>query len=166
MLSAERVLRLCTCDENVCSSVYKILGSQNLRTNIKIMSQLRESSEIINASQYLQVLQLILRAYLGIAYDGTIADVWSLGVVLYTMVSASLPFDDSNLKTLLEQVMRAVHFSSRKKISKEVKDLICTMLQPNVDKRATITEVREHSWFKGEKFAHANQEEATEQLKK
>ncbi|XP_065644218.1 testis-specific serine/threonine-protein kinase 3 [Hydra vulgaris] len=88
----------------------------------------------------------------GIPYDGTIADIWSLGVVLYTMVNASLPFDDSNLKTLLEQVMRPVHFSSRKKISPEVKDLISKMLVPNVDKRASIKEIQIHCWFKGEKL--------------
>ena len=40
----------------------------------------------------------------GIAYDGTLSDVWSLGVVLFTMLCAKLPFDDSNLKLLLEQV--------------------------------------------------------------
>jgi len=101
----------------------------------------------------------------GIAYDGTIADIWSLGVVLYTMVSASLPFDDSNLKTLLEQVMRQVHFSSRKKISPEVKDLICKMLQPNVDKRASLKDIKEHCWFKGEKLPPPKPDEATEQGK-
>lgn len=90
--------------------------------------------------------------FLGIAYDGAIADIWSVGVVLYTMVSASLPFDDSNLKTLLEQVMRAVHFSSRKKITLEAKDLIQKILQPNIEKRYTLKQIREHCWFKGEKL--------------
>ncbi|XP_057302084.1 testis-specific serine/threonine-protein kinase 3-like [Hydractinia symbiolongicarpus] len=99
----------------------------------------------------------------GIAYDGTVADIWSLGVVLYTMVSASLPFDDSNLKTLLEQVMRQVHFSSRKKISPEVKDLICRMLQPSVEQRATVTEIREHCWFKGEKLPPTKPDEVSEE---
>jgi len=88
----------------------------------------------------------------GIAYDGTIADIWSIGVILYTMVSASLPFDDSNLKTLLEQVMRPVHFSSRKKITPEAKDLICRMLEPSVEKRFTVKDIKEHCWFKGEKL--------------
>lgn len=88
----------------------------------------------------------------GIAYDGMLADIWSLGVVLFTMVSASLPFDDSHLKTLLEQVMRPIHFSSRKDISPEVKDLICKMLQPDVRKRITTAEIRNHIWCLGEKF--------------
>lgn len=83
----------------------------------------------------------------GIAYDGTFADIWSLGVVLYTMVCACLPFDDSNLKVLLEQVSRKVVFPRRRVVTPELKHLISKMLTCDVSHRIDIHHIRQHPWY-------------------
>ena len=86
----------------------------------------------------------------GIAYDAMLADVWSMGVILYTMVCGRLPFDDSNLRSLLQQVHRRVNFPSKVKLTDPVKAVILKMLQWNLNERITVEQLQQEPWLANE----------------
>ena len=49
------------------------------------------------------VVILSFQVIRGEKYDGRRADVWSCGVILYALLVGALPFDDDNLRQLLEK---------------------------------------------------------------
>lgn len=81
----------------------------------------------------------------GEKYDGRRADVWSCGVILYALLVGALPFDDDNLRQLLEKVKRGVfhipHF-----VPPDCQSLLRGMIEVNPDKRLTLGEINRHPW--------------------
>ncbi|KAL5968211.1 Serine/threonine-protein kinase MARK2 [Taenia solium] len=84
--------------------------------------------------------------FLGRKYDGPEVDVWSLGVILYTLVSGSLPFDGKNLKELRECVLRG-SYRVPFYMSHECEMLLRKMLVLNPTKRASLIEIMKDKWL-------------------
>lgn len=92
-----------------------------------------------------------------VAYNGKPADVWALGVLLYTLLTGTFPFwqaedagsaaePNSRLRTIATRVVRA-EYKMPLHISPAAQALLTMMLCPTVDDRATMEQVLQAPWY-------------------
>ncbi|CAL9149572.1 unnamed protein product [Musa hybrid cultivar] len=85
-------------------------------------------------------------------YDGARSDIWSCGVILYVILTGSLPFDDRNLAVLCQKACSGLIFRGDTKIprwlSPDAQDLLRRMLDPNPITRIDVAGIKAHDWFK------------------
>ncbi|XP_050783748.1 MAP/microtubule affinity-regulating kinase 4 isoform X1 [Gopherus flavomarginatus] len=82
----------------------------------------------------------------GKKYDGPEVDIWSLGVILYTLVSGSLPFDGQNLKELRERVLRG-KYRVPFYMSTDCETILRRFLVLNPAKRCTLEQIMKDKWI-------------------
>ncbi|CAH0026740.1 unnamed protein product [Clonostachys rhizophaga] len=83
---------------------------------------------------------------------GKPADMWSMGVITYTLLCGYSPFRSENLRDLLEECTTgSVVFHERywKDVSNDAKDFIMHLILPDPDKRWTSEEALGHIWLSG-----------------
>eukprot|EP00899_Mesostigma_viride_P012153 jgi/Mesvir1/20939/Mv08010-RA.1 len=80
-------------------------------------------------------------------YHGRGADVWALGVTLYSLLFARLPFVGPSMHKLYENIReKPLEFPSGHAISKDVEQLLLGMLHKDPRKRLSLVEVMTDSW--------------------
>lgn len=83
----------------------------------------------------------------GIPYDGTKADIWSAGVVLYAMIYGNFPFRADNVEEL-ETLIITGKFPVQDDISDSANLLITKILTKDPQLRPTIIEILSDPWMK------------------
>ncbi|XP_054781140.1 CBL-interacting serine/threonine-protein kinase 9 [Prosopis cineraria] len=80
-------------------------------------------------------------------YDGSAADIWSCGVILFVLMAGYLPFDEPNQMALYKKISKA-EFSYPSWFPPDVKKLLNRILDPNPLTRIKIPELLGDKWFK------------------
>lgn len=88
---------------------------------------------------------------------GQSCDVWSLGVLLYVLLAGYPPFNGETQQEIFHKIMHGSYDFDREEwedVSPEARNLISSMLVLNPEKRATLSQVLKHDWFR----VHQSQE--------
>ena len=79
-------------------------------------------------------------------YEGFSVDIWSAGVVLYAMLSGTVPFKGNNLNELHDLIMKG-KFNVINDISNDAKHLIKCLLEVDPRKRISVQSILNHPWL-------------------
>jgi serine/threonine protein kinase len=85
----------------------------------------------------------------GKGYDGRGSDVWSLGVVLYVMATATIPWRSTTNANLFLEISKG-EYTVPTFLTPPLRALIRRMMNPNVIERPPITEIAKDGWILAE----------------
>jgi 5'-AMP-activated protein kinase, catalytic alpha subunit len=80
-------------------------------------------------------------------HDGTKADIWSYGVILYVLLTGALPFPDDNITAMFKKMSHG-DYCRPPWLSTDARRLIPRLLDPNPDTRITVAQLVETPWFR------------------
>ncbi|GCB72352.1 hypothetical protein scyTo_0001949 [Scyliorhinus torazame] len=88
---------------------------------------------------------------LGVPYDPKKYDIWSMGVILYVIVTGYMPFNDSSISKLPEKQLMGVIYPEEITLEEKCQSLIEKLLTFSPPMRPTANQVTRHAWFRERK---------------
>ena len=82
----------------------------------------------------------------GKKYNGVYSDIWSCGIILYTMLVGNLPCSESKEELLYQNIVTH-NFYYPENLSDDAIDLIEHLLKINPEERYNFDEIKVHPWF-------------------
>ena len=110
----------------------------------KIFSKQKKENEIIGSTYYIAP-EVLKQKY------NEKCDTWSVGVLLYMLLTKKAPFNGNNNDKIEEKIEKGSYDNKNKQLmeySSEVRDLLNKLLEVNAEKRYSAKQALNHIWFK------------------
>ena len=110
----------------------------------KIFSKQKKENEIIGSTYYIAP-EVLKQKY------NEKCDTWSVGVLLYMILTKKAPFNGNNDDKIEEKIEKGSYDNKNKQLmeySSEVRDLLNKLLEVNAEKRYSAKQALNHTWFK------------------
>ena len=110
----------------------------------KYCSKLNTEKQIIGSTYYIAP-EVLKQNY------NEKCDTWSIGVLLYMLLTKKAPFNGKNNEIIIEKIEEGNYDKKCKKLleySPEVRDLLDNLLEIDVNKRFSARKALNHPWFK------------------
>lgn len=110
--------------------------------------RLKRCNSFVGTAEYISPEILLKQGY------GSSVDWWTLGILIYEMIFGVTPFKGLERDDTFDNIRKGkFEFPSTPVVSKECKDVIKRLLEPNPEKRIGGAELKQHPWFRGVHFA-------------
>jgi len=134
--------------------VYPVIKIVDFGLSKEISSFSNRAQTWVGTPQYWSPEVIRSREKSGASYDGR-SDIWSIGVLLFVCLFKRYPFTEAKVAgdlPMQERILRGQFVfpnssSAAKQVSGESRDLIKLLIEPDVDKRASLESTFTHAWL-------------------